>query len=776
MRKLIHVKGIVQGVGFRPYVYKLAKGNFLKGYVLNLGDKGVEIVIEGQKNSIELFIRDLPERIPPLAKIESIKITDLSGKEQYEEFTIIKSKPTTGGSGWVIPSDVSICEDCLRELRDPKDRRYGYYFITCTNCGPRFTTTYRVPYDRISISLRDFEMCEDCKLEYNDPSDRRFHAQTIACNKCGPKLLLRNQDGVILDSEDPIQEIADRLLNGEIAAIKGIGGYHIACLVDNIKAITRIRNYKKRSEKPFAIMVQDIEKVKEFSLINKELIDLLKSQIRPIVLLPKKEDLQWMDYASPGLNTIGVMLPYTGLHYLLLEKLGLDLPALVMTSGNIASEPIISDDKEAFSKLKGLVNVFLSHEREITQKADDSVIRWTDNAPTLIRRSRGYVPNSIMINQLNHRSVVALGGDINVTICILNKQRAFISQHLGDLSNLKTSEYAKKITKYMMAIARTEVDAIICDLHPQFPTTEFGYELSEELDKPLIQIQHHESHSGSLFGEHNLTNILSICSDGFGLGSDGKAWGGEVFNCNKTLIKRIGHLQPQPLIGGDLATRFPMRMVAGILRNKSEVNDWINQNSSALPYGTRESEIIIHEATKFKDLPLGTKSSEIKKGMWTTSTGRILDAIAVILDVCHERTYEGEPAMKLESCSSNGKNILTFDPIIKNNILNTEDLVQWVFDNKDRYRGGDIAYSAQTYLGNGLAEIAINNADRSKADAIGFTGGVAFNEIISRAIRTKVEKAGLQFVRNLKVPPGDGGLSFGQAVSSILWKKEYFNK
>ncbi|MHA2059576.1 MAG: carbamoyltransferase HypF, partial [Candidatus Ranarchaeia archaeon] len=550
MRALIHAQGIVQGVGFRPYVYRLAKGHFLNGYVLNLGDAGVEILIEGEEDSINLFLRGLVDRAPPLATIAKVDVKRLEGPEKFKDFRIRQSKLGGGGSGWVIPPDIAICNDCLKELKDNKDRRHDYYFTTCTNCGPRFTMTYRVPYDRVSTSMRDFNMCSKCGKEYTNPYDRRFHAQTIACPDCGPKLYLTNSNGIKIASRDPIADAINTLRSGSILAIKGIGGFHIACVVTNEDAIEQIRKSKERSQKPFAIMSKDIQTIRKYAEVPPELYSTLISPIRPIALLRKLHRVGWVEHVSPGLDTVGVMLPYTGLHYLLLENL--DTPALVMTSGNPVSEPIVANNDEAVKKLGGFVDLFLMHEREITQKTDDSVVRWTDDHLSIIRRSRGFVPTPVRVKQLIPWTVIALGGELNVTSCVLNKQQAFLSQHLGDMDREANYAFNEKVSRYIIAMTRTQIDAVACDLHPQFATTELGVRLSKELDVPLMKIQHHEAHAASILGEHNIPDLVAICTDGFGLGSDGLAWGGEVFHCNRRTIQRVGHLQPQPLIGGDL--------------------------------------------------------------------------------------------------------------------------------------------------------------------------------------------------------------------------------
>jgi hydrogenase maturation protein HypF len=752
VRVKVKVTGIVQGVGFRPFIYRIAVKNGLKGYVRNRGDAGVEILLEGEKENIRNFMRDLKEKKPPLAKIHEIIITKLEGKSEYEKFTIYKSSEEKELSGSIIPPDIAICEECLKELRSPNDPRHEYFFITCTDCGPRYTIIEGLPYDRENTTMREFSMCSFCKSEYTDPLNRRFHAQTVACPKCGPKPYLTTREGELIRHKNPIREAGKLLAEGFIVAIKGYGGFHIAASTTKDEPLIRLRKVKHRSQKPFAIMARNLETVKTFAEVSEKEEKLLTSYTRPIVLLNKSSEYYLSDLIAPGLHNVGVMLPYTGLHYMLFDDVS--EPAFVMTSANPPNQPIIKDDAEALQRLGGTVDYFLFHNRRIAHRCDDSVVRMHGKDLVFIRRSRGYAPAPIMLKEKARRCVVGLGGELNNTACVLLGNKAFISQHIGDVENIETRNFLKDATKHLIRLTNSKVEAVACDLHPKFTTTKLAKDLAEENSWQLIQVQHHYAHIAALMAEHNAKEIVGVCCDGYGYGVDGEAWGGEVLICTweNPNFERAAHLEKQPLLGGDLATRYPLRIAAGILHKKINVEDWLIQNEAYFPHGEKEIKVILHQLEKRHNI------------IETSSCGRVLDAVAAVLGICHERTYEGEPAIKLESAALKGKDALKIEPIIKGNILDTTEMLLEIFEKRGKETKRDLAYSAHAYLAKGLATLAIEKALENNIKTIGFTGGVACNQILTAIMRKIVEKAGLQLLVHRMVPPGDGGLSFGQAI------------
>jgi hydrogenase maturation protein HypF len=758
LRVKINVTGIIQGVGFRPFIYHIAVQNGLTGYVRNRGDAGVEILIEGNEQAIQNFLHDLRAKKPPLAQIHDILTAKLTGKNEHAKFTIHKSSEETALSGSVIPPDIAICNECLAELRDPNDPRYEYFFITCTNCGPRFTIIERLPYDRENTTMREFPMCSFCHKEYADPLNRRFHAQTVACPKCGPQAYLTTRDGEPIQHSDPVREAGRLLSEGAILAIKGYGGFHVAASTTKEKPLLALRKAKHRRAKPFAVMARSIDAAKTFAEVTATEKALLTSYARPIVLLNKNSQFNLSPLIAPDLHNVGVMLPYTGLHYMLFDRV-VDA-AFVMTSANPPNQPIVKDNDEALETLGGTVDYFLFHNRKIAYRCDDSVTRVHGNRNAFIRRSRGYAPAPIMLNEKTKRCVVGLGGELNNTSCVLQANKAFISQHVGDVENLETKTFLQEATNHLIRLTNSHVDAVACDLHPKFTTTALAQELAEANNLQLIQVQHHHAHIAALMMEHAVDAVIGIACDGYGYGTDGEAWGGEILFCTRESanFKRLAHLEPQPLIGGDAATRYPLRMAAAILNKKVNVAPWLLQNAGHLPHGETEAKLILNQ--------LGQASGTVE----TTSCGRVLDAVAAVLGICHERTYEGEPAMKLESAATKGKDALKLKPIIKGDSLDTGQLLLEVFENRDRLPKADLAYSAHAYLATGLASMAVEKAKENSVRTIGFSGGAACNEILASIMRETVEAAGMRFLVHEAVPAGDGGVSFGQAVVGGFWQ------
>ncbi len=753
MRLKIRVTGIVQGVGFRPFIYRTARRNALTGYVQNRGDAGVDILVEGREQDIKNFLRDLKDKKPPLAQIYDVITSPMKGKQERRRFTILKSSDATELSGSVIPPDVAICDECLDELRDPKNPRHEFFFITCTDCGPRYTIIDRLPYDRKNTTMSAFQICSFCSDEYENPQKRRFHAQTVACPECGPSVSLTNNGGErVAACRNPIREAGRLISEGHIVAIKGYGGFHVAASTVMDEPLVRLRKVKHRREKPFSVMAAGLRAIETFAEVKERDRQLLTSPARPIVLLDKSEDYYLSDLISPRLHNVGVMLPYTGLHYILFSDVG--DPAFVMTSANPPNQPIIKDDEEALEKLSGVVDYFLFHNRQITHRCDDSVVRVHDRKQAFIRRSRGYAPAPVFLRKKTERCAVGLGGELNNTACVVLGGKAFISQHIGDVENVETCGFLENAAKHLIRLTNAKVETIGYDLHPRFATTQLARELAEANSWELIQVQHHYAHAAALMAEHGVDELVGICCDGYGYGLDGEAWGGEVLFCSQASegFERLAHLEKQPLIGGDLATRYPLRVAAGILHGEVDVETWLQENQERFPHGEREVRVILNQ--------LERHDSAVK----TTSCGRILDAIAAVLGICYERTYEGEPAMKLESLALKGKDVLGLEPEFKNNVLHTKGLVRAVFENRDEISKANLAHSVHAYLAKGLATLAIEKASEKGVSSVGFTGGVACNEIMTQTLRSIIEASGLDFLVHEAVPPGDGGVSFGQAV------------
>ncbi len=696
----------------------------------------MEIEIEGPREALEDFLRALREEAPPLAEISEIAVEEIP-PNGASDFRILSS--TGGGSGGgTIPPDIATCDRCLADIDDPGSRYHGYWATSCTDCGPRFTVIESLPYDRPRTSMRDFPMCEDCRREYGDPLDRRYHAQTIACPECGPKLVYIENGREV--PGDPIELAAEALAAGKIVAIKGIGGTHLACDATREKTVAELRRRLGRPGQPFALMAP-LSLLREFAEVSPEAEKLLRSPRRPIVVLPKRNG-KLAPSVAPGLHTVGFMLPYSGLHHLLFKRT--DFP-LVMTSANLPGRPMLIENERILSELSGIADGFLLHNRRIVARCDDSVVRITAGRPVFLRRSRGWVPEPIAID-LGEEPLLALGAELNVTFALYHRKKVFLSQHIGNVEHLETQEFLKGAIVHLLKITGAQMPQIlVCDLHPAFPTTH----LAEELGERVIRVQHHVAHVAGLAGEHGLAELVGIAMDGYGYGEDGAAWGGEVIVWRKGKWHRMGSLVPVPMPGGDLATLKPGRMAAAFLRAAG-----LDPAESGLPG---------------KELKLALL--QIERGIncpETTSAGRFLDAVAAWLGISRERTYEGEPAMRLEATGAGGKP-LPIEPVIREHdgrpVLDTIALFRELHRLRNEGTSvADLAATAQDALAKGLARIAVRVARAEGIGTVGLTGGAAVNDRIARAVKCEVEAAGLHYVQHGKIPPGDGGLSFGQLV------------
>lgn len=736
----ILTQGIVQGVGFRPYVYRLAKELNLKGYVRNLGNI-VEIIIEGE-NTTE-FSERLPNELPPIAKIDKMESEEIEA-ENYSDFEIIESGDTQSGVS-VIPPDIAICDKCLAEIRNPKDRRYKYAFNACTDCGPRFTVIESVPYDRVRTSMDEFPLCSDCMVEYRQPLDRRYHGEAICCSDCGPQMSF--YDGLEkIECENPIGKGAKALEKGKILAIKGIGGTHLVVDAYNDGAIKELRKRLNRPNQAFAVMCRDLESLKKYAQLSAKEIETITSNKRPIVILKKTDAYKFPESLSPGLHNIGVMLPYSPMHYLLFDESSID--TFVMTSANIPGEPMMIDNDEI---INGVNDYSLVHNRRILNRCDDSVIRFRNDELSFIRRSRGYTPEPYTINyEVNELDVLALGPELDVTFSIARGDKVYPSQHIGNTNKPKTLMFLRKAIENMERITKiNEFDVIACDMHPHFFTTRLAHELAEKYDAEVLPVQHHHAHSVALANDHGIDEMIVIAADGVGYGSDGTSWGGEILYTNISSFERMGHLQPHLMPGGDMATRYPARMLASIVND----DDLISNYTGYFKYG----EVELKNIKKQIDAGINVGVS--------TSTGRVLDSMAVALEICHERTYEGECSMKLESSAYYSTNELEIPAIIEDNQLNTTEILREVvrlYQNGEKK--SDVAAAGQMAVAKGLSELAMNAADKRNINGIGATGGVFYNEAISETVKDIIESNGYDFIQHLNTCAGDGSVSLGQSI------------
>ncbi|NHI94187.1 MAG: carbamoyltransferase HypF [Candidatus Lokiarchaeota archaeon] len=766
LRCNIQVFGIVQGVGFRPFIYRLAHQFNLKGNVFNSGNEGVKITIEGEKKDIIQFIERIKNEKPEISRIDDLKINWEDNKENFTDFNILKSKKTSGD--WIVlPPDISTCKDCLNDFKNQLNERFhGYPFIACSVCGPRFTTVSSMPYDRPNTTMIEFPFCKECQKEYENPLDRRFHAQTFACNTCGPQFSLFDKTGNKIDTPKPFKMVNKLISENNIIALMGIGGVHLITKTNDECVLELRKRKQKRKYKPFAIMSPSIEKIRKFAIISSEEESLLSSYRRPIVLLEKSENYQLSQHLSPGLSNIGVFLPYSGIHYLLFSDDSLD--ALIMTSGNISNLPMAITKQDVLSQLKNLADYFLLHNRKIYQRCDDSVIFLNNGKETIIRRSRGYVPEHFNTPfPVNDLKVIAFGPELHSTGSILKKSRIYPTQHIGDVENIETLNYLNdSINHFMQLVSMDKPDIIACDANPIFHSSKLAREKMEEYNCILLEIQHHHAHITKLMLEHSIKDnedIIGIVLDGVGYGLDKKAWGGEILEVNYSDIKRLGHLEYQYMPAGDRCAYYPVRMLTSMLSKSislSEIEEIIrNEYIDGLTHGDMELKSLLNQL-KTNNHPQ------------SSSMGRVLDSLSSLLKVCYERTYEGEPAIRLEHFARNGKNNLKFEVNRKSSgkivELNTSDLILKAFKYlKDGMKKQDIAMSFIYYLTKGIANLAIELALDKGIKKIGFSGGVAHNILITKVIKNEIERSGLQFLQHTKTPPGDAGISIGQAISAV---------
>lgn len=747
----IHISGIVQGVGFRPFVYGLAQRLGLKGWVRNTS-AGVDIEAEGLPEVLDSFVRLLQSEAPTLAHIDSLVSGSIS-PQGFDSFEIAHSEAIASAFQPISP-DVAICGDCLHELFDPSDRRYRYPFINCTNCGPRFTIIKDIPYDRPATTMAPFLMCSECGREYSDPLDRRFHAQPVACPQCGPEVWLESREAGewmrTAQGDSAIQAARLFLQQGRILAVKGLGGFHLACDALDPSAVAELRRRKLRVDKPFALMLPDMETVERNCFVSDADRQLLLSPARPVVLLLRRPDSRIVREAAPHQSWIGVMLPYTPLHYLLVEKQPGFPQALVMTSGNLSEEPIATGNSEARERLFGLADAFLMNNRDIHIRCDDSVMRTLDGTPYPIRRSRGYSPFPVKLPR-ESPPLLAVGSELKNTFCITNGPYAFISHHIGDMHNYETLESFEMGIRHFERLFRARPEAIAYDLHPDYLAARYGLERAEQENLPAIGIQHHHAHIAACMAEHGLDEpVIGVAFDGTGYGLDGAIWGGEFLLADYSGFERKAHLQYFPLPGGDTAIKRPARTALALL--------W----SEGLPW--EEHLAPIEEFCAEDRLTLRLQLEKQINTPLTSSVGRLFDAAAALSGVRQKVNYEGQAAIEFEALADPDEVEAYEFPLEAGQILTKPGFSALLADLAGSVPLSRISTRFHNGLAASVAETAMWLSRASGVRKVVLSGGVWQNITLIRRTLALLRNMGFSVYIHQKVPANDGGLSLGQAA------------
>ncbi len=781
----LHVTGIVQGVGFRPFVYNLARELGLDGWVLN-SSEGVFCVVEGDDEVVNDFTRRIRDDAPPMAVVEHVHAEEVD-PEGFEGFEIRESTAIEGAMTLVSP-DIATCEQCSTELFSSADRRGHYPFINCTNCGPRFTIIEDIPYDRPMTTMRDFPMCPECSAEYGDPTDRRFHAQPDACFVCGPRLYFnepnggdrglpgnavwtpasdvaprphRDRDTERVRSDAILAAAATVLQEGGILAIKGLGGFHVACDATSEEAVTRLRERKHRRGKPLAIMVSSLDDVRAFCHVNEREAELLTGAVRPIVLLRLRDDTAGniAPGVAGGLREMGVMLPYTPLHHLLLDGVG---RPLVMTSGNLSEEPIATGNTEALDRLGDIADAFLLHDRDIYSRYDDSVVRVVDGLVEPVRRARGYAPYPIRLPFESDIDVLATGPEQKNTFTLITGEYAFVSQHIGDMENAETLEHYEQTIELYKRLFRIDPKIVAYDLHPEYLSTKFAM----GLDLPKVGVQHHHAHIVSVTAEHGVSApVVGISFDGTGYGGDGTLWGGEVLICDWSGFERVGHLRQIPLPGGMAAIRRPARMAVSTLHTLGLLG-----HRGAQPLRSRladnEERLLLQMVDQGINSPL------------TSSVGRLFDAVAAMIGVRDDARYEGQAAIELEAvCDSSAQGAYEFNIVTSHDgsckVIDPEPVIRMILDEfADEIPIGVIAMRFHRALIRAIVEVSSIAASRAGTRKVALAGGVFMNRIVLGGAMRELRAEGLEPLTHVRLPMNDGAVSFGQAVIAWSNRKE----
>jgi hydrogenase maturation protein HypF len=765
IRAQIRVSGQVQGVGFRPFVFSLAQELNLTGWVCN-DSEGVEIVVEGEHTQVMQLIDRLQSEPPALARVERVTHDMTQATTGLLGFTITPSRSGKVLTGMV--PDMAICPDCLKEMFDPADRRYRHAFINCIHCGPRYTLTAHLPYDRANTSMAKFVQCPACQSEYDLPTTRRFHAQPNACPACGPRLSLFDAQWQPVLTDDPVAATAKRIQSGQVVAIKGIGGFHLVCDARQTATVTRLRGGKQREGKPFAVMVLNTASARHYAQCHAQEAALLESAERPIVLLHQspvcETELQGI---APGLSSIGLMQPYTPLQYLLFHEL-LGKPegthwlqqatplALVMTSANPGGEPLVKDDAEARVSLSGLADAFLTHDRDILHRCDDSVMKWQGQAAAFVRRARGYTPRRIKL-PFSGPSVLACGAWLKNTVCLTRGDEAFVSQHIGDLDHAGTRQMLDETVAYLSDILDVQPQAVAHDLHPDFYSTQFAQAYAAQHGLPTFAVQHHHAHIAAICAEHRITEpVLGLALDGVGLGADGSAWGGELLRVAGVQCERLGHLTPLMLPGGDRAAREPWRMAAAALfemhRGDEIARRFPQQAGAAMMAGMLQRQL---------------------NCVATTSMGRYFDAAAGLLGVSELQGYEGQAAMLLEGLAERHGNVAA---LASGYELTAENDLSFLPLLAELAECNEAAYGAALFhatLAHGLGDWVLCAASRSGIRHVALGGGCFLNSLLTQALTDSLSAQGVNVLTAQQLPPNDGAISLGQACIAMLKISEF---
>ena len=744
--KKLHVNGIVQGVGFRPFVFQLAEKHALKGEVANTSS-GVFIHVEGLAEHVAAFEKDLTDKTPPLAYVVEITRQPDTVKN-YTGFTIVKSKGESEISTLISP-DVSVCDDCRAELFDPGNRRFHYPFINCTNCGPRYTIIDDIPYDRPKTSMRHFKMCPACQAEYDDPTNRRFHAQPNACADCGPRVTLfdnlKNEIGI----QDAILKAVELLKKGAILAIKGLGGYHLAADAANSEAVRRLRNRKIREEKPLAVMSWDLATIRRYAEVNQDEESLLSSIQRPIVLLKKKKSGLLCEAVAPRNKYFGVMLPYTPLHYLLLEH---GFTALVMTSGNLSEEPIAIDNDEAFNRLGGIADYFLVHNRDIYLRSDDSIVRHTAGSKRFIRRSRGFVPIPLFLRK-KVPQILACGAELKNTVCLTKQDKAFLSQHVGDLENIATYDFLRLTVEHLKRILDIHPEIIAFDRHPDYMSTRYA---QEQTGDSKIQVQHHHAHIVSCMAEHKLDGaVIGLAFDGTGYGTDGAVWGGEILIAQEYDFVRAAHLAYVAMPGSTAAIKEPWRMAVSYLQDACGP-DIGGLNLPALEAIDQEKLRVIGDM-----IAKGINSPP------TSSLGRLFDGVAAICGIRSRVNFEGQAAMELEMLSAESAEGHYEYEWERSDIIRIPPapLIRGVVaDIQNRVPPAEIGAKFHQTLIRLFKELCDVLRKDNGLNRVVLSGGCFQNAMLLTGLIRALAGSGFEVFSHEQVPTNDGGISLGQAV------------
>ncbi len=766
-KKLV-ITGLVQGVGFRPFIHRLAARLGLRGYVRNIGGSEVEVWIEGPSDSIEEFMRLLYIEKPPPAIIDDVIVYDVEPRG-FSDFRILRSGVYAIKRS-NIPPDLAICRECLREILDPNNRRYRYPFNSCAWCGPRFSMMYRVPYDRVNTSMRKYPLCSDCMREYTDINNiRRYHAQGISCPRDGPKLFLYDNEWGIIETNDPIREAAKLIDEGFIVGVKGIGGYHIAALATDDDVVLELRRRKKRPTKPFAIMGLNTRVLEGLVYIDEDSRRLLESPQAPILLLPKREDSPVSKHVSPGLSHEGVFIAYSGLHYLLLDETRDRF--LIMTSGNVSGEPMCIDEDCARQRLSRIVDYFLVHDREIVNRVDDPVLRRTGNEWVFLRRSRGYTPLWIRIGFSLGGEFIGFGSDLNNVFAIGFEDKIVPSQYIGDLDSIDAQN---DLLKYLWFFIRNyhidlERAIIVVDKHPGYISRRLGVGFAEKHGLNIVEIQHHYAHVLGAAIDRGLKGVVGgIAIDGVGWGDDDSVWGGEilVFNTEEYGYRRVGHIEKIPLTS-DRDTYYPLRLVTGYLAlhgySFEEIQRIIGESLDSNSLSLKEHRIVY-------------KLVENKRFTWASSTGRFLDMVSSLLGICYYRSYEGEPAIRLEAVADHARKYYLLEDfnIVRDGdghyVLLFNKVIEEVINN-DNADPAVLARSILYSYGYWLGELLYSSTKGYGIEYVVLSGGSAVNTYIYEGLRDNLRQYGLKPYLPKRIPPNDEGVSFGQVIAAALKEK-----